>query len=623
MPERDREGATGDSVFRGTRAPTNESRTQSLLTALLVASLPWSTLLVLGTSNLYLNNIDGFTLQLRDLLSYSIPLFLVATLGTTALLRLVKSALHVRLVSLLFAFSMLLWFQGNILVWQYGLLDGRQIIWGDYWLNGVIDGLIWLAVLAWSLVRPAPFYRAAPRVAGGLVALPLVALLVTSSPATRGDSHSLRDYAIDESGKFNFSKQKNVILIVVDETQSDVFKEIIEAEEEYAEIFQGFTYFRDALAGSNYTELAIPALLTGRIFDNSQTRSSFLERAYLDDSIMAVLRRRGYVVDIYPWVGWANESIFYDERIASNLKKIEARDGGSPYTEQKAKEVLQLIDLSLFRSAPHFLKRHIYNEQYWFLVDLASHAPRFLKNIVSTTDSQFEAGTFVSQLSTGVEATHGQPVFKYYHLKGAHSPLTVNQELKFTDQTFAYNRQNYTASVMASLRSLGVFFARLKGLGVFDDSLIIVVSDHGSGNSEEMYVGTSRDAAVVAESRRRGIRRSFGRDKARAIPILLVKRFGSQGPLETSEAPVSLLDVPATVFSILGVETSPTGMSVYEVDGDAVRTRRYGVFEYRTTSGDYVEPIVFYSVTGDSWLDQSWSIEDVSSGTRQGRFRSC
>jgi hypothetical protein len=444
-----------------------------------------------------------------------------------------------------------------------------------------------------------------------LIVLPLAAMFATTSSAPTSESHNLRDFVIDESTKFEFSKQKNAILIVLDEFQSDVFQEIIEAEEEYATIFEGFTYFRDALAASNYTDLAIPALLTGRIFDNSETRGSFLERVYLEDSVMAVLKRRGYRVDIFPWVGWGNESIYFDERIASNLKKFEAAGAGSPYTEKKAKEVLHLLDVSLFRSAPHYLKRHIYNGQRWFLIRLtAVHLPRWLKETVST-DREFETNRLVAQMSSGVEATSVEPVFKYYHLKGAHTPLTVNRDLEFTDQTFPYNKENYTAQAKASLRALGALFGELKQSGIFDQSLIVVAGDHGSGNSEEMFVNTSKDAAVVAEGRRLGTRRGFRWDKARALPMLLVKRFGSRGRLQISETPVSVLDVPATIFAELGVEATPTGMSVFEADGSQNRARRYGAFDFRHSKGDYVSPIVFYSVTGDSWLDESWSIEGV------------
>ena len=112
-------------------------------------------------------------------------------------------------------------------------------------------------------------------------------LLFLSAGIDRGktDDHSARNFAIDYAPKYSFSGEKNVILIVLDAYQSDIFFEIISSEPKYADYFQGFTYFRNAVAGSNYTELAIPALLTGRIFDNSQHREDFLREAFLNFGI--------------------------------------------------------------------------------------------------------------------------------------------------------------------------------------------------------------------------------------------------------------------------------------------------------------------------------------------------
>ena len=42
-----------------------------------------------------------------------------------------------KVTALFFAIGLLLWIQGNIMVWNYGLLDGHIIPWGDYFWNGI------------------------------------------------------------------------------------------------------------------------------------------------------------------------------------------------------------------------------------------------------------------------------------------------------------------------------------------------------------------------------------------------------------------------------------------------------------------------------------------------------
>ena len=53
------------------------------------------------------------------------------------------------------------------------------------------------------------------------------------------------------------------------------------------------------------------------------------------------------------------------------------------------------------------------------------------------------------------------------------------------------------------------------------------------------------------------------------------------------------------------------GLPMFQIDPASERVRRYGAFRFSHTAGDYVGPIVVYSVRGDSWRDASWSIEGI------------
>ena len=81
--------------------------------------------------------------------------------------------------------------------------------------------------------------------------------------------------------------------------------------------------------------------------------------------------------------------------------------------------------------------------------------------------------------------------------------------------------------------------------------------------------------------------------------------------MSISDAPVSLLDIPATIISELGLTEKATGLSMFEVDPGISRIRRYGASSFSHGAGEYVAPIVFYSIDGDSWLDDSWRVEGI------------
>ncbi|MEX2123344.1 MAG: sulfatase-like hydrolase/transferase [Woeseia sp.] len=602
--------STVEASNRAIAVPPDSADRRLSTVVLAVAFSLFSVLLYLPGA-LYFSNINEFSLRLDDLLLIFLPAWLVSVVCGVALVFLLPRVVRGRLVSVLFGLGLLLWMQGSLLVWQYGTFDGRGIQWDTFWTNGMIDSPVWVLVFALALAAPAKFIKTG-RVAAMVVMAVQCTLLLLSAVAAqwKTDDPSVRNYAIDNTPKYAFSGERNVILIVLDAYQSDVFQEIIAQEPEYSDYFDGFTYFRDAVAGSNYTELAIPALLTGRMYDNSQRREDFLREAFLEYGITTRLKHDGFIVDIYPWVGWGNESIYFDEAIASNLTKIDAQEVSEPtFTEKKGKEALHLLDLSFFRAAPHFLKRFVYNDQKWFITYAATYfLPEGVKKVVST-DNQFAISTFLAQAPSALPIDRGTRVFKYFHLAGVHSPLEVDEELNFTNQVFPFSRRSYVLQAKANLRYLQEFFEKLQDAGIYDNSLILVLGDHGSGESPEMYIEPAN--AGTKPLQLEGTKRNFRRDKARAIPLVLIKRIGASAPLEISNAPVSLRDVPATIISELELETSTERPSMFHLDPRAPRVRYHGAFEFSPNKSGFVDAITLYRIEGDSWLNESWTVDGI------------
>ena len=61
-----------------------------------------------------------------------------------------------------------------------------------------------------------------------------------------------------------------------------------------------------------------------------------------------------------------------------------------------------------------------------------------------------------------------------------------------------------------------------------------------------------------------------------ATPLLLVKPFAAQGPLQVSYAPTSITDVPATLLDLAGLpDALGRGASVLRIDPTGPRQRTY------------------------------------------------
>lgn len=76
---------------------------------------------------------------------------------------------------------------------------------------------------------------------------------------------------------YQVSSQRNVVLVVLDEFQSDVFAERLERDRtRFDEQLSGFVYFVDHAGAFPTTSLGMPAMLTGRVYRNGSPVPQFV-----------------------------------------------------------------------------------------------------------------------------------------------------------------------------------------------------------------------------------------------------------------------------------------------------------------------------------------------------------
>jgi hypothetical protein len=576
-----------------------------------VLLFPGFTLLIGQPMSLYLGNQGSFTLEAFELLTLGLLGLGISLAVLTPTLALVQGKYHARLVALTFAIALCLWVQGNVLAWNYGPFDGRSFDWASYSAYGMIDTTLWIVVIAAGLILARVLFPLARFASILLVSIGIVQLGIAYFQSPPPETlPSIKRFAIENENKFSYSQDQNILVLVLDAFQGDIVDEIFQHHDDLRDAFAGFTLYRNAVAGSNFTQLAIPAILTGQIFDNAQPRSEFMRHAYLNYGLPAILKRAGVETELYPWIGWANESIYFDESVASNVVALTEQPSRQQlFSEQKAKELLNLLDLAFFQTLPHYVKPHIHNDYQGFLLYYATWmTPQALKTAVSS-DHEFGVDTFLRSAQREFRVDRSGTVFKYYHLYGAHQPLNVNENLEFTGQSFPFTRENYVNQVTAVLKATAEFLDLMKSSDIYDESMIVIIGDHGKGTTPDVHIRTPGHGEIPSAVA--GYNRNFRRDKARAVPVVLVKPPGAAFELLVSDSPVSVIDVPATVLAELGIEDSHTGVPVGTWNYDSPRPRRYAAFDFTATKGDYVGPIVMYQVVGHSWDDDSWSVESV------------
>lgn len=587
---------------QGSRAPT--AATAAIIIAFFV-----STLFLFGPAMVYLTNAIEFSNSLGDLAGTGAVVAVVVSLLLAAVLvglKALGTAFLEKGLALIFALGFLLWFQGNFLLWNYGPLDGRAIPWSAMVRFGVIDGLVWLGVLVAAFLLSRPLLSFAGKVSLVLIAVQLA--YGTALFLRQPETPSFKRYSVDETDEFAFSRRRNVIVLVLDSFQTDVFDEIVRESPKITAGFDGFTYFRNALGGYSFTELSVALMLTGRFYDNSLPFETWMKEAYGPGSLPGALKANGWQVDLFPKVSY---SVYYSDEVASNFVKGRSR-------AERILDVAYTFDLGLFRSLPHFLKRRVYNDLDWFVrrIYLKSRKPapkmkdastrvlrpkarRTLRNHKLFSKKAFQKSPdikFIDSMLSEASLRDDRGAFKFYHLGGPHIPLILDENLEYVKMEVS--RPNYRKAATASLKLTAMFLKRLRKLGAYDDSLVFIVGDHGAGFQGQKFIPQPgmpvAGGASVTEPAR-----------VNALPLVLVKPFAASGALRTSDAPVSLADIPATAFRALGLDVDAPGEPMFAVDAPAARERRYLIYSGRDIYSYYGD-MDEYLVSGPGWTDGTW-----------------
>src|SRR5687767_10100523 len=393
-----------------------DSRPQRFFTVLFPALLVPLQLLLFGPHTIYSGNVQEFSAPFWSLVVHVVPM-IVAVAGAFALVGVVLSRkLFEYYVVGLVALGVILWAQGNLMVGDYGVLNGQDIDWsGEAWRNRY-ELVLWIVVPFVSLIFAGKIFSTAVFASRILIALQIVSLAYTAAQA---DPEARAEWVGAPDAIFELSSRQNVFHFVLDGFQSDAFLDILKAER--AEIdrqYAGFTFFKNHMGAFPTTIVSIPAMLTGSVYRNQEPMRRFIAKEFKRASIFRAMRDQGYQVD-------AVSGLVYDKASATNYYRLPM-----PYVTYSAYVRFagwQLADLALFRHSPHMLKPWVYNEQSWRL------QTRFGQS-VDTPGRRYlpvNGQAFLADYTAKIRVGHERPSYKYLHVGIPHWPVSVNADCEY------------------------------------------------------------------------------------------------------------------------------------------------------------------------------------------------
>ena len=444
---------------------------------------------------------------------------------------------------------------------------------------------------------------------------------------------------------FKFSKTKqNVVVIMLDRAVSNYFEEALKFDPTLKDRMSGFTFYPNTASFNGHTVMGAPPIFGGyeytpvemnkredialvdkhneallmlpTIFKNAGYHCTFADPVYAGHSWtpdVSVLTNKGFESKLL--TGRYSRKWINDNKSQIPLEQIKLLlDDTATWTEKKIKN--NLLHFSIFRELPAVCRPVFYNdgcwmdiEQYRCWMDIEQYKSEDNKIGLETCIDAYSQLAYLPQLCTydsdvgelvmfTNDLTHnGYEVYPPDFIPGKRRDSSFK-----TDYKFPYNDKDkaiFSLNVCA-LEVLCDWWEKMKAEGVYDNTKIIIVADHGYDIEIKPY--TSIFPIY---------------DDARAYafynPLLLVKDFNATGEVKTSYEFMTNADVPTLAVSHLPEEfhknpfTGKVLNSEEKNDGiTIIGSHKHSVSEHGKYKFDYTSDEVFY-VKDNIFVKENWS----------------
>ena len=484
-----------------------------------------------------------------------------------------------------------------------------------------------------------------PRICGTVI---LAGCLAVSGMAIKNIASINREYksldyinAQTDIPNFTVSTEgRNVVVLMIDRALGAQIPYIMNEKPELMETFDGFTYYPNTVSFGGYTNFGTPALFGGYEYtpENMNARDTEPLAVKHDEAIKVmpyIFDDNGFDVTVcdpsYAGYKWTPDLSVYDER--PDIHTYITNDKFNDLSDVLSGGRITLLERNLFlygifKVAPLAFQGNIYNVGAYNGADLSSH-------VISsqTIENRSEASgynyLFVNAFSvldclpkmTTVEQGSGDN-FLILTNDTTHEPALL-QEPEYLPAAYVDNtpydgdidsryvidgrRMNMDSVLqvthydvnMASLIQIGEWLDFLRENGCYDNTRIIIVSDHG------------RDIAQFDDM----VFFDGDLDVEMFNPVLLVKDFDSEG-FTVDDTFMTNGDVPTLAFD--GIVEDPVNPFTGNIissdaknDGDIniLVSEKWSIDE---NNGNVFLPDEWYSIQGNIFEEENWTYLGVS-----------
>ncbi len=475
----------------------------------------------------FIANAEEFELTYGMFVGNFLHAYAIYALPAVLLLICIQGKLFDTIADICFGVILAFYIQVQFLNNHLGLLGTSEATFAENIPLVVFNLILWIVLVSLPAVIRQILDGKLSKLANLLdfvpIALFLVSFTLTLITAPSYAYHITTDFYFDPSEQYTLSSDSNVVVFVLDAYDEHYLDKLFDEQPELFDDLHDFTVYTDAVSVYDSTSTSMSQMFGGCVFDNTLNIHEWLENGWCSDKTVSFynsLHEAGYTVNGY------NMCVPYPEYLEGKIDNLHMYDEPielEPAEFEYDKLAESLRTLSMYRAFPYVVKQFIPIGDYDF------------KNFVEfedVIDADYLNEDYEANLNLTV--TGDAKYVSIVHLNGAHLPYDCYVESEHC------------------IRILSEYCRQLKTLGIYDNTSIIVLSDHG-----EHLEGPA------------------------CQPICLIKPAGASSSSLTMDAsPVYFEDIMPTIAELAGINpiadsNNPYGTSIFSLNEDMSRERTW------------------------------------------------
>ena len=571
--------------------------------AFIVSFFTVFTILVVAPLELVANSARDLSFNLNDVAGPVIIAGLVLTLILTVILSLLRKRVFNVASALVGAIGVASYVQAVFLNGGMPLADGHEVIWSNFTSQMIVSGLIWLAIIAaaviFSLLKARQLRTGLLVTATALIIVQVVGVTSLWGPsiAASMDAHPEHQQVIaTREGLYNVSSKKNVVVFVLDTTDTAFVQKLYDEHPETFAPLTGFTWYRNSVGSMIPTRYGIPSLLFGSRPQPGENFNGFVYNWAQSDQYLKDIQDAGYQAGLY--TDQLNYSHYRDTAQKYSVNYHEPRGRGVDNQLDVLGALRILYKTAFCRDMPW-----VFKPRFWYYTEDLNMRMRKTVNMDEVdlssqpyTEDDLKYYQELQHYGLSIDDTGQNGSFRFIHLIGSHPPYILDRNVERTEDP---SKQNVEEQTMGAYRIVAQYIAELKRLGVYENTSFIITADHG-----DWYL-TNTDIQQPS------------------APVIMYKPAGQTAeeaaqPMQISDAPVWHYDILAQTLKDMGVDqqtlsnyTTPLDES-YEGETrpryyiETISNGKRDIFVREFVINGDANDMKNWSLTGNEWPVEPW-----------------